>query len=370
MNILVLTTRNIYGNSGEYSLMVAKDKALKKHNIDLIYYSFRRKFNKFKDQNFNIIKQDSMYNLLFKKKQIKKNIETIINHYNINIIVVSGNWILFLYKELESLKEQYNIKLSYDYQGAIEEVKEYALFKNNQFLSNILFNILKRHEKLILNIIDGVEAVSQNAIDHLKSVYSPKNDFSEVLIHCGIENPIEKKDYEKFRELWRSKYNIKNDEIIYVYAGGIAKWQNIDEIIEQAKDNDKIKLFIYTSMKNQEFLKENYELSSNIFFDYLSHEELQKALCAFDYGYLLRNKDITNYVAFPNKFSDYINARLTVINKNDEIGYYSKQLSKDNITQSILDFKSQANNTDFERYISYFSYETMIPKLVKYYKEL
>ena len=52
MNILVLTTRNIYGNSGEYSLMVAKDKALKKHNIDLIYYSFRRKFNKFKDQNF------------------------------------------------------------------------------------------------------------------------------------------------------------------------------------------------------------------------------------------------------------------------------------------------------------------------------
>lgn len=370
MNILVLTTRNIYDESGEKTLMLSKDKVLRKNGAELFYYSFRRKFDK--DTNlFNIVKKDSMYDLIFKKEIVKNSLAQIIVENKIDIIVVSGNWLLFLYSQLNELKQKYNVKISYDYQGAVEEVKEYKLFKDNKVLSNILFSILHYYEKKFISITDGVEAVSQNGIDYLKDMY--KVNFKDVIVHCGIEYPTSNDMYNRYRKKWRESYNFKDNDIACVYAGGIAKWQNIDEIIDKAKNNHNIKLYIYTSPKNQVTIKKNYQLSDNIYFDFLSHEELQQALCAFDYGFLLRNKDITNFVAFPNKYSDYINARLKIVLKNQEIGFYPESNSKQRIILDIHDNLEKVDKVDeviFSGYIETLSYNKMVVNLISYYKDL
>jgi len=369
MNILVLTTRNIYGDSGEKTLMLAKDKELRKHSVNMFYYSFRRIFIE-DDGLFNVIHKQSMYAILYQKKFIKSNLEKYIIEYNINALVVSGNWILFLTDILKEIKTTHNILISYDYQGAIEEIKEYKLFKNNKILSNFLYKKLFKSEKKFLEIIDGIEAVSLNAISHLKK-YNTKNNYKFVLVHCGIEYPISLKNYNLFRKEWRKKYNLNSDDIACVYAGGIAKWQNVDEIINQAIQNKKIKLFIYTSKTNQKLLKNKFHIPSNIYFDFLSHEKLQYALCAFDFGYLLRNKDITNFVAFPNKYSDYINARLKIIVKNIEIGYYPKDLEKQKFILNVKDkliVDNNKNNLLYDEYIHELSYNHMIKRLVNYYK--
>jgi len=370
MNILVLTTRNIYDESGEKTLMLSKDRVLRKNGVKLFYYSLRRKFDK-DTRLFNIIKQDSMYDLIFKKEIIKKNLSQIIVENKIDIIVVSGNWLLFLYSQLNKLKQKYNVKVSYDYQGAVEEVKEYKLFKDNQVLSNILFSILHYYEKKFISITDGVEAVSQNGIDYLKEMYGI--NFKDVIVHCGIEYPTPNDMYDQYRKEWREKYNLQDNDIACVYAGGIAKWQNIDEIIEKAKNNHNIKLYIYTSPKNQVSIKKDYQLSNNIYFDFLSHEELQQALCAFDYGFLLRNDDITNFVAFPNKYSDYVNARLKIVLKNKKIGFYPKDESRQSILLTLDDTltnEKQISNGIYSDYIEYLSYDNMIVYLINYYKDL
>ena len=60
---------------------------------------------------------------------------------------------------------------------------------------------------------------------------------------------------------------------------------------------------------------------TNLYVTCLEYEEMLEALCAFDFGFLLRNDSITNFVAFPNKYSEYINARLSiVVNDKFELG--------------------------------------------------
>ena len=59
INILMITTRDIYNDGGEKTLMLEKDKSLKKYGINIFYFSFRRDVYKYKNtiRNFNIVKQ-------------------------------------------------------------------------------------------------------------------------------------------------------------------------------------------------------------------------------------------------------------------------------------------------------------------------
>ena len=38
-------------------------------------------------------------------------------------------------------------------------------------------------------------------------------------------------EYEHNRDTWRKKYEISDDTIVFVYSGGLSKWQQIDELI-------------------------------------------------------------------------------------------------------------------------------------------
>jgi hypothetical protein len=373
MNILVITTRNIYGNSGEYSLMSAKDKALKRNGINLIYYSFRRKFDAAIPKELNVIKQDNTFNLLYKKRGIINNISSIIEKYDIDTIILSGGWIFILHQELKALKKKYNLKFSFDYQGAIEEIVEYNIVKNSKILSSILYRALKKYEHIVINMVDLIEVVSENCIKHIEKTYNTDKKIKKVIVHCGIENPISYNKYEEYRQKYREYYKLEDSDIACVYVGGIAPWQNVHEIIEKANENQNIKLFFFTSQKNQEVLINKYTISSNIIFGFLPQKELQKVLCGFDYGFLLRNEDITNYVAFPNKYSDYINARLQVVVKSNNIGCYPLNLERQklihNISYSLLK-KKLDNQEVYNKYIEELTYDKMVENLIQSYKDM
>ena len=53
---------------------------------------------------------------------------------------------------------------------------------------------------------------------------------------------------------------------------------------------------------------------ANVRFGFLPSEQLQNALCAFDYGLLMRRAEgLANSFAFPLKASEYANARLGIL---------------------------------------------------------
>ena len=90
----------------------------------------------------------------------------------------------------------------------------------------------------------------------------------------------------------------------------------------------------------------------------------------FDYGLLLRDENITNYIAFPNKFSEYLNARLTILLKNKNIGCFINKIEFENfyILSENLNIKHKRDNTlNYEIILENITYDNMIANLIKAY---
>ncbi len=373
-HILVLTTRDIYNDGGEKSLMMAKDKYLKRNEYKLFYYSFRRVFIKSSDNEIDrfILKKDSTYTIFYKRKYIKENIINMIKKNNIQIVVLSGAWLYLLKKELLEIVYQYKVKVSLDYQGTLKEIKEYKTVLNSSILSNLLYRLLRKFENEIINsVADGIEFVSRNALDHI-AILNPKSLLlKSVIVSCGISQPISYEEWVEQRKIWRNRFDLCEDDISVVYAGGVSKWQNIDKIINFIQLNPDMKLFIFTSKDNENYIKANYKVSENTTFEFLENSILLKAMTAFDYGILIRDKNDTNYVAFPNKYSEYINARLTIILENKHIGCYPLLKDEQQFIQFSDNITFNVNNKKlYDDYILKLSYNTMVQKLIKYYDEL
>ena len=375
-HIFVLTTRDIYNDGGEKSLMMSKDKYLKRNGYELFYYSFRRVFVKSSDSESDrfILKKDNTYTLFYKRRYIKENINDIIKKNNIRIVVLSGAWLYLLKKELLEIVHQYKVKISLDYQGTLKEIKEYNGVLNSRILSNLLYRFLQKQENEIIDsVTDGIEVVSPNALEHLATLNQKSLLLKSVVVSCGISRPISYEAWAKLRKIWRNKFDLSQEDISVVYAGGVSRWQNIDEVINFAQSETEIAGLWVTSKSNQNYIKSNYSISDNITFGFLSNTVLLEAMTAFDYGILIRDKNDTNYVAFPNKYSEYINARLTVLLKNEHIGCYPSSKEEQQFIKFTNNIKFSVDNKKKELYDDYIlklSYNTMIKRLIKYYDNL
>jgi hypothetical protein len=163
-------------------------------------------------------------------------------------------------------------------------------------------------------------------------------------VPCGVAEDLSEGKYQQLRDKWRATLSIKENECAAVFAGGVSKWQCIDDVMSFFVNFDG-RVFLFTSKTNIEFLKKRYP-SINVEYSTFSPEELREALCAFDFGLLPRDIDSTNFVAWPNKASEYYNARLTILLKNKEIGFY-KTLHD---ACKIISFKNQPLILDRNNY--------------------
>jgi len=144
-----------------------------------------------------------------------------------------------------------------------------------------------------------------------------KTNFKIYKVRCGINEVIstEKKILwrNKIRELW----GIEEDTVVMVFSGYRMPWQNIDTIIETFKNYDKKidKIYFAFFCNIDEEFKNKIKCAfpdGNYYLKFLKFEEYFEYLSACDLGFLVRDYNITNKVAFPNKFSDYLNAGLMI----------------------------------------------------------
>ncbi len=245
------------------------------------------------------------------------------------------------FKYIESIKKlisrnKLKIKLFIDCQGALEEQYEYS--KGIEFLMNYTKFILKK--KLLKNAIkncDGAIVVSDEMKQYLFSYMNKnkKEKFNIIKIRCGVDRVLLTSEKLKSRNLIREKWEIKENTVVMVFSGYRMAWQNIDKIIDLFKKYDEKYddiFFAFFCNIDEEFIeklninfpKKNYELK------FLEKSEYFEYLTACDVGFLVRDYNKTNDVAFPNKFSDYINSGL-MIAINDALPEPSRLLKENNI---------------------------------------
>ncbi|MBA4240180.1 MAG: hypothetical protein C0448_05610 [Sphingobacteriaceae bacterium] len=210
----------------------------------------------------------------------------------------------------------------YDGRGAIKaEWEEYQVIQNPKMLSEI-FNL----EKKVVLKSDGRIAVSNKLITYWKHDFGYcSND--HVVIPCTLNKLFEDVVLtEQTINEARKAIGFDENAIVFVYSGSVAGWQSFNvlyDYISPILNRDSNYKLMFLSDEDENILKLQHQFPHQVICKKLKVNDVPKYLLAADYGLLLREETVTNQVASPVKFAEYIACGLKVI-ISDHLGDYSK----------------------------------------------
>lgn len=212
-------------------------------------------------------------------------------------------------------------KVVYDGRGAIAaEWKEYGVVNNPSLLAEI-----EELERQAIQKSHFRIAVSEQLVKHWREQFSYTKD-EHVVIPCTLNAAFENLELtsEKITEA-RKELGLTAEDIVFVYSGSVSGWQSFSllekfmvPVLESSPSNKLV--FFSPPHKNIKTLQQQYPYQ--VFCRLLSPNEVPAFLVAGDYGLLIRDESVTNRVASPVKFAEYLACGLKVI-INADLGDYS-----------------------------------------------
>jgi hypothetical protein len=240
-------------------------------------------------------------------------------------------------------------KVCYDGRGAMTaEWNEYDVVPIESMKKKI-FSL----ERRAVRESDFRIAVSSELIKYWESDFDYKGT-SHVIIPCTLSENFQLISHSE-DELTgiREKLGYSSEDVIFIYAGSTAGWQSfeilasfLNSVLEQSKGNKII--FLSKEDQNNLALKERFPDQVNI--KWVKPNEVQNNLNISDYGLLLREQTVTNQVAAPTKFAEYLASGLDVI-ISPNLGDYSHIVSSEKCGKivtaeddiDIFKFKTRTN---------------------------
>jgi hypothetical protein len=189
--------------------------------------------------------------------------------------------------------------------------------RNNYFIAAIIFSI----ELTIYLLADEICCVSKNLRSCLFKFFLYRRKI--YVFPCLVsESEI------RTRSPRLSKKSVYN----FVYLGSLSKWQNFNQVVDlykQYSDNNNATLTVITKDRHKasEILKTKNVVAKVIS---LNNSEVLNELEKFDFGFLLRDNKLLNFVASPVKYLEYLSSGVIPI-MNSGIGDYSEEAKSNNI---------------------------------------
>ena len=228
-----------------------------------------------------------------------------------------ATWMALFLKKRGGVK-----KVLFDARGAYQaELTEYNVTGESSVRGEI-----EKIERLVLNHSDAQLAVSHALIKWWDTKYQFRPQ-QYAVIPCTLSNFFgsyftSKSDLEQARQ----KAGFQAGDIILMFSGSSAGWQSfelIDDILYRLfLENEQLKL-IFLSNEKPDSSKIFQSFPDRIVMQWLKPEEVKNRMCLADYGILIREKSVTNQVASPVKFAEYLSCGLQVL-ISDQIGDFSR----------------------------------------------
>ena len=219
-------------------------------------------------------------------------------------------------------------KVIFDGRGAYKaELNEYDVVKNESIKKQI--GEIEKH--VVLNS-DFRLAVSNALVNNWKKEFGYTSD-KHIVVPCTLSNDFifdfpAKEKLEEFKK----EIGFTLDDIVLVYSGSSAGWQSFNLATKLLSDvfekNDNVKLLWLTNNLNEntDFVK---KFRTRIKTHWTEPEKVRNYLLGSDYGLLYRENSVTNQVASPVKFGEYLVCGLNVI-ISENLGDFSEFVSKNN----------------------------------------
>lgn len=223
-------------------------------------------------------------------------------------------------------------KVCFDGRGAYAaEWEEYRIIDDDALIAQF-----RPLENEAVNQSDFHIAVSQALVDHWRERYGYKGD-AHVVIPCTLGKQIEQAPTSD-RTLHTSHLtphtqHLPPRPVRLVYSGSTAGWQSFDLLkgflirVMDAQPDVHV-LFLSKRDANNSALEAAYP--GRVEVKWLDHAQVAQALATCDYGIMLRERTITNQVASPTKFAEYLSNGLKVIT-NEGLGDFSELVRKEDL---------------------------------------
>lgn len=178
----------------------------------------------------------------------------------------------------------------------------------------ILKLFAKVFEKIMIKSVDKVITVSESIADNYVKMYGIEKP--SLVLNCP-----KYQEYKKYN-LFRKKFNISEDKVIFLYQGEYLPGRGVDNLIDIFKEleskNDKQVLILLVYGDNLDSLKDKIKESKNIYWhDKVPSDSYMRYVASSDWGiYLMENTCKNHDYALPNKIFDYVSAGLPLILSN------------------------------------------------------
>ncbi|WP_417860052.1 hypothetical protein [Winogradskyella sediminis] len=230
------------------------------------------------------------------------------------------------------LANKLNSNVTYDGRGAVKaEMEEYPKMIPNK---KLVHSIISAERSAVLNAKYKI-AVSEKLVEYWRNEFDYRGS-NHIIIPCTLTKSMVVD--EEFKKELFFKYNWGQKDIVLIYSGSIAGWQSfekISDLIEKWIEAQNVKV-LFLSKRNDVLEKLILKYPNNIKQEWVGHDEVGNYLSIGDYGILIREDNVTNAVASPVKFAEYLNSGLKVlISKN--IGDYSSLVEKQDLGSVIYE---------------------------------
>lgn len=325
--ILFITNRNILTTSGELRLI--KNRAEELFNsfgvtTDFIAFQKPARINAKNREEINAGGVTEVYPFAPSRfiptwnayKELKNSVKKKLDSGEYGMVIFSSFLLVHLIKWI---KKDYDVSVVMDLHGAAEDSLELARVSGlkKKIFFDLTYAAITRTYKKYYRYADGSLVVTQALEDYVRKKYVIKDGFHFYHVPCATNTScLDNESYIENRSIYRKKYGIADDELVFIYSGGVSAWQCVEETIELYKKlrshlKNKTRMLVFSH--SFDTIKKMAGNDKSIQVDSYAPDELSKALCAGDFAFLLRKDCITNNVAFPNKFLEYVQSGMQII---------------------------------------------------------
>ena len=223
---------------------------------------------------------------------------------------IIGRGIFATHMALEMRERKMIAKVCMDGRGAYAaEWEEYRVVDDEKLIEQC-----RPLEADALHRSDIRIAVSRALVQHWEARYG-FSDSSYVVIPCTLGTDNIDPVYPDQDEV-RIELGWSTSDTIMVYAGSTVGWQSLELVEKQLVPllaSDPTLKLLFLCEESPETLSLMKKFPQQVERRWLRHEQVRRSLMACDIGILLREDSLTNRVASPTKFAEYISAGLPVL---------------------------------------------------------
>lgn len=296
--------------------------------------------NKIHNQEIKLVAFFSLRNYLSQKRQLKRLYPNSISlpmfpklknwQWNVFLLKFFTRDVEFICRGVFATNLAFMLsanRVVYDGRGAItEEFKEYKVGGN--FSEKQVFKLEK---KAVLSATFRI-AVSSKLVEYWQKDFGYTAD-NHVIIPCTVST----NEIQKSKTINRKVLNFKEDDIVIVFTGGNGEWQSYDKMLTVLENylisSSTIKVLLLCGSSDKiHFLQEKYH--GRVVVKWVNFQDVQAYIDLADYGIVVRDQSVTNYVSSPVKIAEYLSCGLKIL-ISPNIGDFSDFIIEENLGHLI-----------------------------------